>query len=213
MELIGSLDCGSIIAEMALALTGMPYKVTDLPYLQPGSGRDRLLALNPLGQVPTLVLGHGRVLTESAAIILHLNDLAPRAGLLPRVGAAGRALALNRLIQLVAAVYPTFTYGDDPARWVPAGPPADALRASTDAAREAYFARWEAEFDPGPFAAGAALTALDLYLVAMTNWRPRRDWFAANTPKLLATADAAAAEPRLAPVVARHRAAATVPDV
>ncbi len=37
-------------------------------------------SLNPLGQVPTLVLPDGRVMTESAAIILHLADQAPQAG-------------------------------------------------------------------------------------------------------------------------------------
>ena len=205
MELIGSRDCGSIIIEMALALTGLAHSVTDVPYLEPGPARARLLALNPLGQVPTLVLADGQVMTESAAILLHLHDLAPGAGLLPPFGARNRAAVLNRLVQLVAAVYPTFTYGDDPARWVPDGA-ADALRASTDAAREAFFRRWEAAFGPGPFAAGPALTALDLYLVAMTNWRPGRPWFATHAPRILAAADTAAADPLLAPVVARHRA-------
>src|SRR5271168_4293218 len=49
MELIGSLDCGSIIAEMALALAGVPCTITDIPYLKDGPERQRLLELNPLG--------------------------------------------------------------------------------------------------------------------------------------------------------------------
>jgi GST-like protein len=206
MELIGSLDCGSIIAEMALALTGQSCTVTNVPYLQEGPERTRLLSLNPLGQVPTLVLDDGSVLTESAAIVLHLHDVAPAAGLLPETAAPDRSAVLNRLIWLVAAVYPTFTYGDEPARWTLPGAPTDALRHRTDAHREAMFRRWEAEFGPGPFARGARLCALDLYIVAMTAWRPRRAWFAAHTPRLLAAADAAAAHPALAPIVARHRA-------
>jgi GST-like protein len=116
MELIGSLDCGSIIAEMALALAGVHYTTTDIPYLKDGPERQRLLSLNPLGQVPTLVLESGTVMTESAAIVLYINDLVPSSGLLPPVGAPDRAAILNRFIWLVAAIYPTFTYGDDPGR-------------------------------------------------------------------------------------------------
>jgi GST-like protein len=205
MELIGSLNCGSMIVEMALALTGVPHTLTDVPYLKDGPERTRLLSLNPLGQVPTLVLDDGSVMTESAAILLYLNDLVPAAGLLPPVGAADRAAVLNRFVWLVAAVYPTFTYGDDPVRWVPAGAAADMLRQRTDAHREALFLGWDKSFGAGPFARGAAMCALDIYLVAMTIWRPRRAWFDANAPLLAAAADAAAAHPALAAVVARHK--------
>ena len=204
MELIGSLGCGSMIVELALALTGLPCRLTDLPYLSEGPGRTRLLGLNPLGQVPTLVLDDGTVMTESAAILLYIDGLAPASGLIPPVGAPGRAAFLNRLILLVAAIYPTFTYGDEPERWTVPGPPAAALRARTDAKREALLSAWEALAGPGPFAAGAAVSALDLYLLPMSYWRPRRVWFAAHVPRLLSFADAAAAHPALAPVLARH---------
>jgi GST-like protein len=205
MELIGSLGCGSIIVEMALALTGRPHTLTDIPYLREGKERERLLSLNPLGQVPTLVLDDGAVMTESAAMLLYLHDLVPQAGLLPPVGAPGRPAFLNRLILLVAAIYPTFTYGDDPNRWTIAGEAAHSLRYRTNLHREALFRDWEEDFGPGPFANAAAMSALDLYLVAMTHWRPRREWFVANTPKLLAAAERAAEHPSLARVVARHR--------
>jgi GST-like protein len=205
MELIGSLDCGSIIAELAMALAGLHCTTTDIPYLKDGPGRERLLSLNPLGQVPTLVLENGTVMTESAAIVLYVNDLVPEAGLLPPVGAPDRAAVLNRFIWLVAAIYPTFTYGDDPGRWTLAGEASHALRHRTDAHREALFRGWERDFGAGPFARGNDIGALDCYLVAMTAWRPRRDWFAAQTPRLMQAADEAAAHPALAPVVARHR--------
>ena len=207
MELMGSLGCGSMIVEMALALTDLPCTLTDLPYLVEGPERDRLLSLNPLGQVPTLVLDDGTVMTESAAILLYLDGRAPRVGLIPAAGEPGRAGFLNRLILLVAAIYPTFTYGDDPKRWTLAGEAANTLRLRTDAAREDLFHRWEAAAGPGAFAAGEQITALDLYLLPMTYWRPRRAWFAANAPQLLRFADEAARHPVVAPVFERHRRA------
>jgi GST-like protein len=208
MELIGSVWCGSLIVELALALAGLRCTMTDVPYLQDGPARQRLLRLNPLGQVPTLVLEDGTVMTESAAILLYIDGIAPQAGLIPPPGAPGRAAFLNRLIWLVAAVYPTFTYGDEPARWAPAGEAADMLRERTDTRRQTMFLEWERDFGPGPFAAGASITALDLYLVAMTRWRPKGGWFPLHTPRLAAASALAAAQPALAPVVARHDAAA-----
>jgi hypothetical protein len=38
----------------------------------------------------------------------------------------------------------------------------------------------------------------------MTRWRPGREWFVANTPRLVAIADRAAALEPLVPVVSRH---------
>ncbi len=204
MELIGSLGCGSMIVELAMALTGLPCTVTDVPYLGDGPERARLLCLNSLGQVPTLILDNGTVMTESAAILLYLDDLAPTAGLIPPAGSAGRAAFLNRLILLVAAIYPTFTYGDEPARWTEPGASAELLRARTDTAREAMFLRWEQAAGAGPYAAGAAVSALDLYLIPMTRWRPRRPWFAGHAPRLMGFADEAVAHAALAPVLARH---------
>lgn len=204
MELWGSLGCGSIIVEMALALAGLPHRVIDVPYQVPGPGREALLRLTPLGQVPVLVLPGGAVMTESAAILLHIAELAPAAALLPPLGDPSRPGALARLVQLGAAVYPTFTYGDFPDRWTLPGEAAARLTATTNAAREDYFRRWQGNWGGGPFALGDRISLLDLYLAAMTAWRPGPAWFAREAPALLAAAEATRAHPALAPIVARH---------
>jgi hypothetical protein len=82
-RLIGNPGCGSAIVEAALALSGLPYETEMLDIWRPGPERDRLFQLNPLGQVPVLVLPDGSVMTESAAMVLHVIDLAPGAGLAP----------------------------------------------------------------------------------------------------------------------------------
>ena len=46
--------------------------------------------------------------------------------------------------------------------------------------------------------------SLDLYIAVMTHWRPGRKWFAANTPKLDAIAQATAADPKVAAVLERN---------
>ncbi|MFJ1299411.1 glutathione S-transferase N-terminal domain-containing protein [Pseudomonadota bacterium AL_CKDN230030165-1A_HGKHYDSX7] len=202
-ELIGSRGCGSAIVEAALRLTGLPFHLTDLPYLKPGPGRDRLLRLNVSGQVPTLVLPCGGIMTESAAMILHLHDLAPHAGLVPPPGTPERWRFWNLLERLIGSVYPTFTYGDDPAKWAGPGAAAELMRVKVHDRRAELWQEIEREIG-APHALGAHFSALDLYVAVMTRWRPGPGWFRGTCPKLAAVAETAALEPQLAAVLDRH---------
>ena len=96
-----------------------PRGYEEVDYTQDGPERDRLLALNPLGQVPTLVLPNDEVMTESAAIILLLHDRAPHAELAPPGGSPLLPRFLRWLLFINAEIYPTFTYADHPQRWQP----------------------------------------------------------------------------------------------
>jgi len=202
-ELIGSAGCGSAIVEMALVLANVPHVLTDVPYLKPGPERDRLLHLNPLGQVPTLILPDGEVMTESAAMILHLNDVAPQAGLAPTADKPERARFLNLLVRIVAAVYPTFTYGDDPAQWTTPGDAVDLLRERVHTRRAELWQELERQAG-APHMLGRRFSALDLYVTVMTHWRPGPSWFSAMCPALTAVAREAAMEPNVSKVLQRH---------
>jgi GST-like protein len=203
-ELIASKGCGSAVIEMALALAGLPHKVTMIPYLTPGPERERLLSLNPLGQVPTLICPDGTVMTESAAMVLHIADVAPQAALVPPPGDESRTSFLNLLIVLVGAIYPTFTFGDDPKHWGLEGEAAASLRSHTDARRMTIWRHIEAAISPAPHALGGHLTALDLYLAVMSQWRPGRAWFAEHCPKIASVADAALKNPVVDEVLRRN---------
>jgi GST-like protein len=203
--LVASKGCGSAIVEACLALTSLAHEVEELDHEAPGPARDRLLAINPLGQVPTMILPGGGILTESAAIALHVAEVAPAAGLVPRPGDPDRPRFLRWLAFLVGAVYPTFTYGDDPSRFVSGEAAVAELRASTDAYRERCWRQVEGELAPGgPWFLGRHFSVLDLYVSVMTRWRPRRPWFAEHCPRLHAIALAADRDPRLAEVWARN---------
>lgn len=184
---------GSVLAEAALTLSGAPFERVAVDMDGP---RTELRMHNPLGQLPTLILPDGEVLTESAAIIALLSELAPDSGLAPPPGSPQRAAFLRWLTFFVAAIYPTFTFGDDPARFCDHP---ESLRERVIAHRKALWLQVEAAAG-APWFLGATWSALDLYVCAMTHWGPGRAWFAEHTPRLAAIAAACRALPRLAAV-------------
>ena len=198
-KVIGTKGCGSVLVEAAFTLAGVPYEREEIVYDAPGPDQDRLLALNPLGQVPTLVAPDGGVMTESAEVVLHLDELVPSAGLLPKPGTPERREALRWLIFIVASIYPTFTFGDQPEKFV--GDAGKRLRESSDARRQAMWRQVEgAASATGPWFLGTQRSMIDVYISVMSYWRPRRAWFAAECPKLSAIALAIDADPRLQPL-------------
>ena len=201
--LLGCQGCGNAIVECAFALAGIPFDYEEVDYSADSPTRPRLLEVNPLGQVPTLVLPDGTVMAESLAMIHYIDDVAPRAGLIPPKGDALRPVFYRWAIHIIAAVYPTFTYGDDPKKWVADETGAKQLRASTDAHRQEMWRRLESVAG-SPWFLGERRSALDLYFASMTRWRPGRKWFEANTPKLVAIAERASALEELTPVMKKN---------
>jgi GST-like protein len=201
--LYGAPGWGSVLAEAMLTWCDVPFRYEDVSGFDgPGPSREKLLALNPLAQVPTLALPDGTVMTESAAMALHLAEVFPQAELAPLPGTRERVPYLRRLVWLVANVYPTFTYGDYPERWVPAA--VSELKTATNEHRERLWRSMEAEIGPGAWILGDRFSALDIYLAVMTRWRPGRPWFDANCPKLSGIAKRVDALPKLRPVWERN---------
>lgn len=195
---------GSVLVEAQLAWYGLPHTVRDVdsPFTS-AEARAILAPYNPLAQLPTLILPDGGVMTESAAITLHLAETVGSDALVPSPGAAERAAFLRWLVFLVANIYPTFTYADMPARFVADEAAQAGFRARVDAYAERLWHSVEAAAC-APWFLGARFSALDLYIGVMTNWRPNRPWFVANTPRLAAIMHAAEARPEYADVWARN---------
>jgi GST-like protein len=198
--LIATRGAGSTLVEAGYALAGLELRVEYMDYLEPGPEQERLIRLNPLRQVPTLLREDGSLLTESAAILLHLAESHPRAALAPPPGHPRRAEFLRWLLFINSAIYPTFTYGDEPERWVEDAEAAAQLRASTEQRCQESWKQMEKALQPAPWLLGEAFSLLDLYVGVMSHWRPRRKWFRQHCPKLHAVALAVDARPELAAI-------------
>jgi GST-like protein len=194
---------GSTLSEIMLAIAGVPHAVKSVDVYDNPDDRELLRRLNPLTQVPVLVLPDGTVMTESAAITLHLADVAPDAGLAPPASHPARAVFLRRLVFIVAALYPTWAFGDDPGRWVSGDTAKAELRAATDEHRKALWRQMEVVTGT-PWFLGETRSAIDIYIAVMNRWRPRSEWFSAECPKLSAIAARLRADKALAEVWQRN---------
>jgi GST-like protein len=203
-QLFGRAGWGSVLIEAQLVWYALPYTFEEMDDLFTSqSAREKLAKVNPLSQVPTLVLPDGQVMTESAAITLHLAEVTHQTALVPPPGDSTRPKFLRWLVFMVANLYPTFTYADDPARFVTGEVAQTAFRKNVDAYAIRLWRMVEGEVT-GPWFLGNRFSAMDIYIGVMTRWRPRRDWFAANLPRLTAVAQAVDQEPRLAEVWKRN---------
>jgi GST-like protein len=188
---------GSVLVEAQLDWYGLAYRreeVGDL--LGSAEARAALAAVNPVAQIPTLVLPGGEVLTESAAITLYLADMTGRHDLVPAPAEPMRAAFLRWLVFLVTNVYPTFTYADVPSRFVSVQAAQEPFRAAVDDYARRLWKIVDAAAG-APWFLGARFSAIDIYIAVMTRWRPGRDWFKNNTEKLHAIAQALDSEARL----------------
>jgi GST-like protein len=198
MRLFGEPGWGSTIVEAQLDWYGFDYDFERVGNLfKSAEGRQRLAAVNPLAQIPTLVMADGTVLTESAAITLHLADVTGRDTLVPAHDDPARAAFLRWLVFLVANVYPTYTYGDEPARFVDGEEAQRSFKSYVDAYAKKLYSQLEG-VAAAPWFLGQRFSALDIYVCTMTRWRPKREWFAAQTPKLAAIAVRTEQVPQLA---------------
>ena len=197
---------GSAIVELQLAFYGLPYAlITAGNVHQDPVARAALGRVNPLIQVPTMVMDNGEVMTESAAMTLLLADIAKSDALVPRARTKDRAAFFRWLVFPVASIYPSFVYSDAPERFVP-GNRGETYQLNVIEHRKSMWKVMEAECTKrgGRFFLGKRMTAIDFFLACMVHWRPREDWFKAETPHLWQAAETVWALPQVAEAYRRN---------
>lgn len=205
--LYGTKGSGSASVEAALTVIGAPFKTVDTSSWQRNAAFDELLKVNPIGQIPTLLLPDGSALSESVAIHLFLADAHPGAQWLP-ANASARAQVTRGLVYIAANCYPMITIIDYPERFVSDGAGDDAVQKRIrDGTRATLHRHWELFanlFPATPWLSGEHLGALDLYAAVVSKWSGARKHLEAQRPAFHATLQKIEAEPRVAPVFARH---------
>jgi GST-like protein len=194
----GAAGSGSIPVEATMTLLGLPYKVVENAPWDSVAAADAVGQVNPMRQVPAVILPGGELMTESAAILIHMADSHPEAGLAPAPMDPGRAQFLRWMVYVPAAIYSMFWVRDDPSR-LAADAAAEAVIKARTAERIAQcWGIMDAQVSPGRYILGDTLSVLDLYVAVASRWTPRRRRFYEVAPKMGEVVKRVDAEPRLA---------------
>jgi glutathione S-transferase len=200
--LYGRSGSGSLAVQVALEEIGAPYERIWVSRDPAEVARYR--ELNPTGKVPALVLPDGTLMFESAAMLVHLAQLYPDAGLAPKPGRSRHALFLQWMIFLSANVYEAalrMYYSD---RYSSRG------SADSDAIRHkgvADFLTYLELVSRGlnPYVLGVEYSVADVYLHMLASWYPNGNAeLHERLPALGAHAALLSARPAMAKVEADH---------
>src|ERR1700722_11073743 len=156
---------------MLLEELGVKYDLILVDRAENAQKSKEYLRINPMGRIPTLV-DRDLVLFEAAAIVLHLVDAHPDAGLAPKVGTPERAKFYQWLTfltnslqeELMIYQYPDRLAGDNAAAVAIVKQGAEARASAFLDVIEAHLAA------NGPFFLGTQISAADLYLTMLGRW-------------------------------------------
>lgn len=201
--LYGSPSTASLVVHWLLIELDIEHELRMLDLDRREHKSPEYLAINPQGRVPTLVID-GQVLTESAAIAMHLADLHPGAGLAPAIGTPERAAWYRWMLFCAYTLMPAYR------RWFYPHEPAGEGQVAQVQARalseiEAAWQQVDAHLsDNGPYLLGERCSAADFVLTMLMRWsrnmpRPSDSW-----PALAAHARRMKALPSFAEVYRRE---------
>jgi glutathione S-transferase len=152
---------------------GLPFKLERVDRANNGHKSPAYLALNPNGLIPVLQDGD-LVLYETAAILLHLADTHPEAGLAPALGTAERAHFYKWLMWLTNTLQPALINYFYPDRLVATGNTEGAaqVKQCAEARVGELLQQLGAEFarHGGPWLLGERYSALDPFAFTLCRW-------------------------------------------
>ena len=195
----GAAGSGSVTVEAALTLLGEPYSVVERAVWTDKAIAEQMAAVNPLKQVPALVLPGGELMTESAAILTWLADSHPGSGLAPAPESPLRPRFLRWMSYISAQIYALYWVRDDLSRLAADKAHEAVIKARTTTRIEVCWKMMGEQVEPaGAYLLGDRLSVLDLYMAVVSRWGPRRKAFYAAAPGLAEVVKRIDAEPRLA---------------
>jgi glutathione S-transferase len=203
-KLYARKGAGSTAVEALLALMGVEHEVVDVGKTATGGAPDWFMLVNPRGEIPALELPDHSLMTESAAMMIHLADAHPAVGFAPAVGTSARAQYLRWLVYMAATpytadlrMYYAQRYSTNPAH-------AEAIKAKAIIDLTRDFDVFAEQLGDGPFVLGNAMSAADIYAAMILSWSDDVEALFARQPKLKRLYDAVSAVPAVRKVWDRN---------
>jgi len=200
--LYGTQGTGSCIIEIALQRCGVEWRQVDACSWEDSAGSEALAQINPLKQIPTLQRPDGSVLTESAAILIHLGLQFPASELLPEEPAQ----VIRGLVYIAANCYSAIGIIDYPERWTDS---ADAQQHEQliSGTRRRLHGAWEMfadQFADQLVTSQQVPNALGIMAAAVSRWAGGREALQQSRPEFARVLAKVDVDPIVAPVFARH---------
>jgi glutathione S-transferase len=172
MRLYYTWKSAAMAPHIALEEIGAAYELVYIDFSKPWP-RD-YLKLNPHRKVPTLVDDDGEVFYQAAAILLHLADRFPDAGLAPPPGSRERGHLYKVLFFMAEMLQPAYHMHFYPERHVAAA----ACEPSVDAKASEWltdlWGRIDVMIGAGPYLLGERFSLADIYLTMLATWNQPR---------------------------------------
>src|SRR5687767_6241772 len=105
--LYGSRSTASLVVHWLLIELDIPHTLHLLDFDKNEQKSPEYLKLNPAGVVPTL-MQDGQTITEAPAIVMHLADSHPQAGLAPVPGSPERAQYYRWMLFMANTLQPAY---------------------------------------------------------------------------------------------------------
>ena len=199
-----SPSTASLVVHWLLIELDVPHVLHPLDFDKQEQKSPGYLTINPAGVVPALVID-GEVITEAAAIAMHLADLHPQAGLAPAPGTPQRAQYYRWMFFMANTLQPAYR-----AWFYPTEPAGDGnVETVKQQARQKIETAWARIADhlashPGPYVLGEQLSAADFMLTMLMRWSRNMPTPSDTWPLLKAHADSMKVRPSFREVYSRE---------
>jgi len=192
MKLFYSPGACSLSPHIVLREAGIPVDLeqVDLKTKRTKTNAD-FTQVNPKGQVPTLVLDDGQILTEGPAIVQYFADKKPESKLAPANGTIERYRLQEWLNFIASELHKSFGALFNPAV------PAEYKKIATELIGNRFAYVDQHLGKGGPFLMGAQFTVADAYLFTVANWTNFLKMDLGQWPNLKAFVERVAARPKV----------------
>ena len=191
---------GGFVVEAALKLAEAPFELVELES-KPGTPlAESFRETNPWKQLPVLVLPDGSIMTETAAILIHLAACFPEKALAPSPGSSEHGKFLRWTVFTSVNLYEAVLRDGYPDRFTSDHTAIEATRSAAVERMSEAMAVLEQAIDPGPFLLGDIMSLADVYIARMLIWYRG----SINAPRLKAIKNRVRQNPTISPIWRRH---------
>ena len=197
-------DTGAMAPQVLLEEVGVEYQRVIIDVEKGEEMQADYLAINPRGQIPALFLPDGSLLTESAAMVLHIAESHPESGLLPPPGSVERAQVYRWLFYAVANIYESggrLYYSE---RFTTEASCADSIKHKAAEDMNKAWDLLDQQLGDGPYLLGEQYSVIDPYLLMLAYWHQQPQELLARCPKLKRLCDTVQQRPAVQRIWSQH---------